>query len=752
MSTNNYLIGRGELLTEPLGRPPRRIEKDHPYTVEEARARLAPQLTAALESFTAAEVVAPNEAHVVRFVLHPAYIAKSYFPSRLLQHSALEVVGSRERVVHVEAHVGAKSVEDPYVSSEMFVAGTADAFLALRDRLIGSSMGPEFDEVRQIELIEPFKAFDKMRMGSSPSESPSTQESFEVVLHKPSSAIAPDNQFLFLETARELGLDVREDLAFEAGDLWFVPSRGTRDAVERLAGFTTVRVARAMPRLTVSPAERAEVTTGLRKVTLPTPPANHDNLRVAILDGGLPEGHALGPWVSSYREMNPAARSVLGFEQHGLAVASAFLFGPIGEDGALPAPPGKIAVIRVLDESTLAEDAFELYQTLAHVEDIVLSNAYDFINLSLGPDLPIEDGEVHAWTAVLDDLLKDAQTLMTVAVGNNGHLDRSSGNARLLVPGDAVNVLSVGASDQPGSIWGRATYSAVGPGRLPGRVKPDLLAFGGSAVSPFRVLNSASCTTAVDGTGTSLAAPLALRQAVSIRQLLGADLSTLAIRGLLIHAAQDGGLERDDVGWGKLPEDLGAVVVAPDGVAHIVYQGEVKPGKYIRATVPLPAGGLTGTVQLKATFCFASPVDAQSPDLYTRAALEPIFRPDINSYAKGAKTPKSRPFFSQSEYETEDGLRTQHGKWETVLRASDSMLGRTIARPVFDIHYNARDAGALSKSREPLKYALIITLEASKHVDLHTDILDSYPDVLVAIEPDVTIEVSAVSVPIGTES
>ena len=45
-----------------------------------------------------------------------------------------------------------------------------------------------------------------------------------------------------------------------------------------------------------------------------------------------------------------------------------------------------------------------LYKTLGHIETILLSRQYEFINLSLGPDLPIEDQDVHAWTAVIDSV------------------------------------------------------------------------------------------------------------------------------------------------------------------------------------------------------------------------------------------------------------------------------------------------------------------------------------------------------------
>jgi hypothetical protein len=98
-----------------------------------------------------------------------------------------------------------------------------------------------------------------------------------------------------------------------------------------------------------------------------------------------------------------------------------------------------------------------------------LSRQYQFINLSLGPDLPIEDTEVHAWTSVIDDLLSDGETLMTVAVGNNGEMDRESGNARIQVPSDCVNALAVGACDTVNETeWIRpaSIFSGWNPARL----------------------------------------------------------------------------------------------------------------------------------------------------------------------------------------------------------------------------------------------------------------------------------------------
>lgn len=68
---------------------------------------------------------------------------------------------------------------------------------------------------------------------------------------------------------------------------------------------------------------------------------------------------------------------------------------------------------------------------------------------------------------------------MSVAVGHNGEPDRLSGNAQIQVPADCVNALAAGATNHVDEGWARASYSAMGPGRSPRVVKPDLMAFGG---------------------------------------------------------------------------------------------------------------------------------------------------------------------------------------------------------------------------------------------------------------------------------
>jgi hypothetical protein len=211
---------------------------------------------------------------------------------------------------------------------------------------------------------------------------------------------------------------------------------------------------------------------------------------------------------------------------------------------------------------------------LAHIEEILLSRQYQFINLSLGPDLPYEDTDVHAWTAVLDTMLGDGDTLTTVAVGNKGQRDEQLHLNRIQVPSDSVNALSIGSSNTSGEKWERASYSAIGPGRSPGRRKPDAIAFGGSPKEYFHVVRPSSRPELAATMGTSFAAPFALRTAVGVRAFLGDEVHPLTIKALMLHATEMvDEAHPNEVGWGRIPQDLDRVIMCRDGVARIIYQG-----------------------------------------------------------------------------------------------------------------------------------------------------------------------------------
>lgn len=736
MNQTNFLIGRGHLLTHSIPPPKRSHDKKQVYSLDEAISRLAPEFESTAASLDELPSEAcPGDYGVARMMINPSFIARSFFPAAMLRSLHLESLGSRT----VEVTPAKWAKKRPPVScttTEFFIAGKRRAFRELNQWT--RQIDKESKEAGDLTHVEHFSAFTPDDRVVGPQLS--GNEIFEIGLHLHPGELRSFVQQSFESFAKDIGAKIHPDLSFTAGNLWFIPAQCPSDAIHKLAQFTFVRVIRPMPRLRgVRPRPRS----GRVKVdcSLPVEQPLSSEPKVAILDGGLPEKHQVQPWLRSYRILDPEADDDPEGPEHGLGVTSAFLFGPIAPGSLASRPYSYVDHLRVLDNDSIFEDPLELYRTLGFVEEVLLSRQYQFVNLSLGPDLPIEDTEVHAWTSVIDELLSDGSTLMTVAVGNNGDLDRESGNARIQVPSDCVNSIAVGASGDTKAGWQRAFYSAIGPGRSPGVVKPDLLAFGGSGANYFHVLSPGTKPELVPEVGTSFAAPYLLRHAVGIRAILGDGLSPLAIKALLIHNAETDGHDKFEVGWGKVPEDLMQTITSPEGVARIVYEGELKPGKYLRAPLPLPDEGLTGKIRLGATFCFASPTDPQDAAAYTRAGLEIVFRPNVGKTKEGQTNADSRGFFDMKKYDTEAERRSDHGKWETVLHSEKNMLGRGLNNPHFDIHYHAREGGASTRRAEKIPYALIITVKAPRHADLFNEILRAYAKTLVPIVPQVSLPI-----------
>ena len=392
----------------------------------------------------------------------------------------------------------------------------------------------------------------------------------------------------------------------------------------------------------------------------------------------------------------------------------------------------------------MKDDQQELYTVLERIQDVLETRPkYDFVNLSLGPDLPVEDNDVHAWTAVLDQLFADGQTLPTIAVGNSGEMDWTSGNARIQTPADCVNGLSIGGCDRSGRGWKRAPYSSIGPGRSPGIMKPDGLAFGGSSREPYWVLNAQDPGAAMPITGTSFAAPTALRTAIGVKAHFGKLLTPLAVKALLLHGANDGGFDKAEVGWGRLPEQVSDIVTTDQHAAHIVYQGELRPASWVRMQIPIPTASMSGNVEIAATFCFATSTDPQDPLNYTRSGLEVRFRPHDGKRKDPRQIHSDASYFFQAKDMSveEADLRADAHKWENTLHKSRTMRASGLRNPVFDVHYNARAGGRNALSADKIPYALVITITARKTPNLYDQILQRYPTVLEPLRPVVDIPV-----------
>jgi hypothetical protein len=738
MTKRNFLLGKGERLVEDVVGVRGGAPKSHPYTFIEARDRISPMLNRVVRGIDQLPPEAcPNDQAVATITLNPEYIAKSYFPDRLLESLGFEPVGSRPRKIRPEKRSKGRTPEET-ITTELFVMGARSAFRAWRtslpkwdDEIAGA------DELPTIEQVAAPVPREKIK-GRLPKRGKAV---FEVVLHSNAGTGANGVIPLFKKYLEGIGVEQPLDRRFAAGGLCFVELEAPVELADKIAIFTPVRALRQMPPLRMLRPTFRSSRVPMETVELPGKGPVDPHVRVAIFDGGIPKGHPLTKWAKAI-EVPGVGKSIPDFQKHGVGVTSAFLFGHIDPAKPLERPFAPVDHYRVLDANP-GQNPHELFDVLGRIDQVLFTKEYDLVNLSIGPRLPIEDDEVHAWTAVLDDRLSRGSTLATIAVGNDGDGSALDGLNRIQVPADCVNAVAVGACDNHEMPWERCGYSSVGPGRSPGLIKPDFLEFGGTLKRPFIVVSEQVAGGLEATEGTSFSAPSVLRLGAGVRAHFGKDLSMLAIRALLVHTTEPCSLPCEDAGRGRVARTVQDIVLCEDDTVRVVYQGTIAPARYIRAPIPLPSGPVPGKVTITATLCYPTGVDPHHPGNYTRAGLEPTFRP----HDQKRKDPKqahadSKSFFGKTlSGLLEDELRRDAWKWENCLHTRVSFLGKSLRNPVLDIHYNARMGGRNHAPEEEMPYALVVSVHAKNLSDLYDRVVRKYAQQLEALRPIVDIPV-----------
>jgi len=743
------LIGQGENLSEEIARPPRGMgDKAHPYSFIEARGRLAQQWENTAARIQALPKLAlPCGEAALEITLHPSYLAKSYYPATLIQELGLYHLGSRaahivpEKVVAARAEESGKAQPAPV----LFLAGSSNALVEFGKRARSWIPGNDRveDDFRRIEKITiPGKSRLK---GLTKRFASRDAIPMEVVLHNPDSPSNIDVVSAFGEFMRSLKIWCGLDRWRQVGGLAFLPIIVPRGQLEEVLDFAFLRVLREAPRIVpFDPVTRSIGSPFL--VKLSDEDAVAPDLSVAIFDGGLPDGHGLEKWVTLHDAPGVGAPNTAG-QHHGLAVTSAFLFGPLKEGEAVLQPYANVDHWRIFGKG---DNDFEAFDVLDRIENILTSRPYNFINISLGPSYAIDDDDVSPWTARLDQLLASGETVATVACGNNGENDRTAGLHRVQPPSDGVNMLGIGASDGFGTGWKRAEYSACGPGRSPGYVKPDFVTFGGSHGAPFLALSTVGPYKATGTMGTSFAAPVVMRSGAGVRAQFAEALWAPAVKALLVHHATGDEALRTEVGWGLVSHGLGDLVLCDDYEAHIVYQRQMPTTGAVRLYLPIP-DGLTGNVEIRATFSFYSKVDPEDAINYTRGGLDIQFRPDTTRipppYRSGTKlitptVPASDSFFSAKNfYATEHMRRNDAQKWETTLSRTKTKRASSLAKPAFDVSYIAREHGHSGQGSADMKFALVLTIRNRSARDLYDRVIVSSGNRLQPLRPRAGVKV-----------
>ncbi len=732
MSIRNLLLGNGERLTQHSPISSGGGPKKYPYSIDEVRAALLEPIQSIKTHLrTLSAAAKPRGEGVFQLTLHPAFLGRSYFPDELLRMSGLRDLGSKQITIRPRKVTKVRDEGKLLATAQLFVAGNEQA-LDRFSSLLDSLQTPQYlkKEFTEIESLGWLDATDRLK-GDIPNNEDTRQ--FEMVLH--AGANEDDIVQAFCRYAKAAGVSVDHERRVQIGGLTFLPAASNGHGIRKVADFSFLRAVRLMPELRVVQPGGTRQATGINVPNLPDDLPVFEGTRVAIFDGGLGTAD-LDKWATEF-VMKGTEKTVGSLLQHGNEVTSTFLFGRVDSNNpSFSRPFLGVDHYRVLSLDSGKDP--DLFDVLERIRSVLDSGNYEFANLSLGPRLPIGDDDVHVWTATLDQICARHGILATVAVGNDGEEDGDAG--RIQPPADMVNALAVGAADCSGNLWNRAPYSCLGPGRSPGLVKPDGLAFGGSAKEPFCTFNPL-LGEIVGVEGTSYASPLALRTATGVYASTNYPLSTIALKALMVHHADPGNGKREEVGWGRFQEDPNQLLDCSPESVTVIYQGQLAKGEYLRAPIPFPDIPLPGRLELKATLCIQAPTDPEHVINYTRAGLQVTFRPRFGIGDDG-----TQDFFGRSsQYKTERENRDDAHKWETCLHRKKRFdIDTVLSDPVFDIRYHARQTSRSvpPKSAPDVHYAMVVTIKVEGMPELYNLIRQRY-QILQPVKLRVGIEIPA---------
>jgi hypothetical protein len=725
------MLGNGEALRVDVEAPGRgggaRFE---PRSAEEAQRLLLPQVSTLVTGARALEQRLRGDRIYIEARLLPNYLAASAFPGSLLASLDATPVGSR-----VATGIYRSRTKTEKRATRQLILAISDDGLTRLEQLIAEP-APTTRTARN--AFEELKTLDDIRLAAAitrqANRAPNNDMvAWEAVLHpdidstgRPRAA-AQRTVHKWHELVRSIGGEVPSGLARTIGGMTFTAVRLPADQVETAHRFNPLRVMRPMPAVRRTPRLRANpAAAAVPPPILPT--FAEDAPRVAVFDGGLAQPSAFFPDPAIDLTGQPEDSEATA---HGTAVTAAATFGLLRPGGLAAVPSLPVDSYRVLPEE---DDDFSGKHLLASIVAAVEASRPAIVNLSVGPELAIEDDqEPNEWTSTLDSLAYEHGVLFVVAAGNTGKNDEVTGLNRVQVPADMVNGVSVGAvtSPSPEPDWRRADYSSRGPGRAGSRVQPVCAQFGGSASDYFPLLQA-------DGhfgfnQGTSFAAPLVTHALAELAAELPVA-SPDVLRAFAVHFAEAPTQRRrhqDDVGYGRAPLSfLDALACTPDEL-HLLYVDDIVRGELIGYQLPVPRALRSG-VELDITLAFTSPVDPAEAVDYTQASIgltarlhEDLFRFTSPSGVKreiDRSTPEALQLIRTGWRQSQEPVTTnlggagggselwlrESGKWET-LRHAHIPHAKPVQNPRLELSYITRTAGALDRTPSTMPYALIVT-------------------------------------------
>lgn len=299
MEGKKFILGQGERLVEDLYLPPSGRSKEDVYTLSESQARLSPMLRDTIEEMRSLPGDAcPNDEAVALFTLNPEYIARSYFPAKLFTRLDFTVLGSRAQLVTPQKP--SKKSKSELETSQLYVKGKRAAFQKFSGKFPDwDNRHPCAKDIIKIEKIS-FPAQEEKIKGEFPKSGDAT---LEVVLH---TAHDPSEDFIIPYFRKHLeNCAINDSLSdkFSVKGLCFLALDAPVEMLNEIASFTRIRVIRPLYGLQdiTAPTDLSFSGKSHHSVELPLAPPVSKNVKVAVLDGGLPDNH---PFENGQEKLN----------------------------------------------------------------------------------------------------------------------------------------------------------------------------------------------------------------------------------------------------------------------------------------------------------------------------------------------------------------------------------------------------------------------------------------------------------------
>ncbi|EGR2039888.1 TPA: S8 family peptidase [Vibrio cholerae] len=731
------ILSKAEVYSDPA---PKKKSKPNPkimpYKYSEAKGRIYHQLEDTIKHFEdLPSFASPGDNIVSKITLHPSFLAKSYFPKKLLAQYDFKNLGSRETIIEPKKAATEKQKGVPLSTSMYFISGTKGNYQKLISDIQNDNLGDDCEsDLIKLEEISFFDAEDKVTEDALFQNS--HEQAYEVVLH--ASQENPEVISSFNTYIEKLGGTVFHQHTRTIKGLTFCFVSINTKLVTELAKFVYVRVVRIVPELRLSDRVKDIQKPLVSRHTERLYDSSVSHSNVAIFDAGLFEEDLNREEIRYFDLTDLEGEDDPDNLLHGSLVTSAFVFGDAEE---LVSSSAFLNVDHYKVYSQNDESSIGLVKVLDRIESVLRTKKYKFANISLGPEIPCPDNEPSLWSSTLDDIASSGDILIFVAVGNQGGLINTKfgkAYARVQPPADMINGMAVGSANSKGKNWQKASYSCVGPGRRPGYVKPDILCFGGDTSEKLKLV-SLSDFSIKPVMGTSYSTALMTRLAAKIDILTNHQLNVATIRALILHNADLGKRDKVECGWGGVFVDAEDIVFCSPNKVTLIYQGRLENATGIRAAVPCPSTlqDKASKLSLDATMCFYTDVDQQHTSSYTKAGIEVTFRPDRHNVKEGASQAHTRSLFTKKKIlGDEQSLREDAHKWETCFKVHDSIMTKGISMPTLDIRYLTREEGQpiSLKDLKPMNFSLVITLSVKESAcNLYQDILNEY-DLLVPLE------------------